>query len=167
MGYNPGGGSLLAPIGTRMLFQQTTPPTGWSKEVGAAFDNVALRLVTGAVGSAAGNSFTTALVAAIASAAIAPGTSDAAAGNTGATTLAIAEIPAHPHSMQSYAAISSGAGVADAGGAAASVYNTGNAGGGGSHLHTLGSHTHAFTATHAHNVTLNVSYRDMIIAEQA
>lgn len=41
--------NLNAPAGTRMPFQQTTPPTGWTKEVGAAYNDAALRLVTGAV----------------------------------------------------------------------------------------------------------------------
>lgn len=52
-------GNLKAPSGTRMVFQQTAAPSGWTKETNSAFNNVALRLVTGTVGSGGANSFTT------------------------------------------------------------------------------------------------------------
>jgi hypothetical protein len=51
--------NLNAPSGTRMSFQQTTAPTGWTKEVGAAYDNASLRLVTGAAGTGGADAFTT------------------------------------------------------------------------------------------------------------
>lgn len=37
------------PSGTRMLFQQSTAPTGWVKEVNSAYNDRALRIVTGNV----------------------------------------------------------------------------------------------------------------------
>jgi hypothetical protein len=36
--------------GARMLFQQTTPPTGWTKETDANYNDAALKFVTGSVG---------------------------------------------------------------------------------------------------------------------
>jgi hypothetical protein len=42
--------------GTRMLFQQTAAPTGWTKDV--SHDNKALRLVNGAVGTGGSSAFT-------------------------------------------------------------------------------------------------------------
>lgn len=45
------------PAGTKMLFQQTTAPTGWTK-VTTGIDNRALRVVTGNVGAAGANPFT-------------------------------------------------------------------------------------------------------------
>lgn len=37
------------PTGTRMAFQQTTPPTGWTKETGADYNDATLRFYTGTV----------------------------------------------------------------------------------------------------------------------
>ena len=45
------------PSGTRMLFQQTSAPTGWTK-VTSGVDNRALRLVSGTAGTGGSNSFT-------------------------------------------------------------------------------------------------------------
>jgi hypothetical protein len=45
------------PTGTKMLFQQTSAPTGWTK-VTTGIDNHALRVVTGTVGAAGANPFT-------------------------------------------------------------------------------------------------------------
>ena len=39
------------PAGTRIPFQQTTPPTGWTKEAGAAYNDAVMALTTGAVGT--------------------------------------------------------------------------------------------------------------------
>ena len=51
-------GTVFA-AGTRMLFQQTSAPTGWTKDTG--LNNRALEIVTGTVGSGGGNAFTSAL----------------------------------------------------------------------------------------------------------
>jgi len=40
------------PSGTRMPFQQTTPPTGWTKESNALYNDAVMGLTTGAVGTA-------------------------------------------------------------------------------------------------------------------
>jgi hypothetical protein len=48
------------PSGTRMSFQQTTAPTGWTKDTTAAIDNSALRFVTGTASSGGSVAFTTA-----------------------------------------------------------------------------------------------------------
>jgi len=52
-----GGGGTIIPVGTRMLFQQTAAPTGFTKVTGAAFNNKALRIVTGTVGSGGATGF--------------------------------------------------------------------------------------------------------------
>lgn len=49
----------MFPVGTRMVFQQTTPPTGWTKETGAAYDDAALRFETGTIGTGGSASFNT------------------------------------------------------------------------------------------------------------
>lgn len=43
--WKQAGGGLTA--GVRMLFQQTTAPTGWTKETNSAYNDVSVRLVTG------------------------------------------------------------------------------------------------------------------------
>ena len=48
------------PAGTKMLFQQTSAPTGWTK-VTSSVDNKALRVVSGTAGSGGSNAFTNTL----------------------------------------------------------------------------------------------------------
>jgi hypothetical protein len=45
------------PTGTRMLFQQTTPPTGWTKVT--TYNDRALRIVSGTVGTGGSSPFST------------------------------------------------------------------------------------------------------------
>ena len=47
----------MFPAGTRLVFQQTTPPTGWTKETGAAYDDAALRFETGTISTGGSQSF--------------------------------------------------------------------------------------------------------------
>jgi hypothetical protein len=72
--------------GTRMLFQQTSAPTGWTKDV--SNNNKALRLVSGAVGSGGTVAFTTAFA------------SQSVAGSVGNTALSIAQMPLHGHTFR-------------------------------------------------------------------
>jgi hypothetical protein len=50
-------GALSAPAGTKMVFNQTAAPTGWTKD--SNHDNKALRLVNGTVGTGGSTAFTT------------------------------------------------------------------------------------------------------------
>jgi len=111
---------LAFPSGTKLVFHQTTAPVGWTKEVGASYNDIALRVVTGTVGSGGTDAWSTCF---------------SAAKTTDAHTLTTAEMPAHSH----------GSGF-PAGGAFDSVINksssrgtgsTGSAGGGSSHMHNL------------------------------
>jgi len=67
------------PAGTKMLFQQTAAPTGWTKDV--THNDKALRVTTGTAGSAGATAFTTVFGAV----------------NTGSTVLAESELPVHSH----------------------------------------------------------------------
>jgi hypothetical protein len=85
------------PSGTRMSFQQTTAPTGWTKDTTAAIDNSALRFVTGAASSGGSVAFTTAFASqsvtgSVAATATATATNQAttAGGSVGATAAATA-----------------------------------------------------------------------------
>ena len=71
------------PSGTRLVFQQTAAPTGWTKDINAALNDTALRFVTGTVGTGGSNAFSAALVN---------------ANNTGSHVLTVDEIPSHAHS---------------------------------------------------------------------
>ncbi len=69
------------PTGTRMLFQQTAAPTGWTKDVSAGVNNRALRITNGTAGTGGSVGFTTLF------------------GRTATDghTLLLAETPAHTH----------------------------------------------------------------------
>lgn len=123
--------------GTRMLFQQTAAPTGWTKE--AVHNDKALRLVTGTVGTGGSVAFATALA------------TPALAGSTASHVLAVSEMPAHTHDM---AGAAGAANVATtAAGGFAGGFETNTTGGGGGHTHT-----------NSGTVAINVQYVDFIIA---
>lgn len=131
------------PSGTLMLFQQTSAPTGWTKQT--THDNKALRVVSGTAGSGGSVAFTTAFASGL---------------SADATTLSTTQIPSHNHtynthgstSGQVYSAGNMSRGVSPLG--AVATYNTGtnSTGGGGSHSHTLPSFA--------------VQYVDLIIASK-
>ena len=131
--------------GAVMAFFMSAPPAGWTQVT--AHNDVSMRIVSGTGGGTGGSVvFTTAF------------SSQAVTGTTAATTLTIAQIPAHTHTK---AAVNDVAGLQ--GGAQASVGETddsgvtGSTGGGGSHLHALTSSV----------INLAVRYVDMILATKA
>lgn len=129
------------PSGTKLLFQQTAAPTGWTKDT--THDNKALRVVNGAASSGGSVAFTSAF------------TSQSVGGTVGSTTLTTTEMPSHTHAA---GATFSAAAQAKGGTNVRTIANTGNAtgaaGGGGSHNHT-------FSGT---AINLAVQYVDVIIA---
>jgi len=151
------------PAGTRMLFQQTAAPTGWTKDTTAAIDNGALRTVTGTVGTGGTAAFTTAFTSRTPTGSVA-----AVTGTVGATTLTTAQIPSHTHTQRTTGGWETGAtsGVnqrlmdraANANGG-----ETAAAGGGGSHTHGFTGSTPAFTGT---VMDFAVKYYDVIIASK-
>lgn len=128
-GAASGGSKVDAfPAGTRMLFQQTAAPTGWTKDT--THNNKALRLVSGAVTVGGSVAFTTAFSSATAT------TTVTQSGSVGGTALTIAQMPSHTHGPGTLA------------GAAASA---------GAHTHgpgTLGGVANSAGA-HSHNFNLN------------
>mgnify|MGYP003330000139 CR=1 FL=1 len=73
--------------GTRMLFNQTSAPTGWTKDTSST--NRALRLVSGTVGTGGGNTFTGQLNASVTT----------TGGDVSNHTLTTAQLPAHFHNV--------------------------------------------------------------------
>lgn len=127
------------PAGTAMLFQQTTAPTGWTKET--THNNKALRLQTGTVTSGGGDGFSTVF-----------GTGK----TTASHTLTTGEIAAHPHDIFTVAdeadvtarvpRSTSDDGLPNATASGAAL----TAGGGGGHTHNLSN--------------FNLQFVDVIIA---
>lgn len=129
------------PAGTRMIFQQTAAPTGWTKDTTAAINDSLLRLVTGTVSSGGSVGFSTFNASA-----------------TGATTLSTAQIPSHTHMQNYYAYKQYGgttaapqAGTGNRATTASDYMATDATGGGGSHTHSL---------------SVPIKYYDFIIASK-
>jgi hypothetical protein len=106
--------------GTRIPFQQTTAPTGWTKDTTAAINDSMLRLVTGSASSGGTTAFST----------------WSAVTATGATTLDTTQIPSHSHSMPGGNYNEGGPSGAYLPGISG-TWNTNSTGGGGSHTHAL------------------------------
>lgn len=147
----------LIPTGTKMMFVQTTAPTGWTKDT--THDNKALRVVSGTASTGGTVAFTTAFA------------SKAVSGTVGSTTLSTSQIPSHRHVVRGDAR-SDTVGFLFGGNGSPNNANlltntdqinrdsyTGplygwDAGGG-------GSHNHGFTGT---AIDMAVQYVDVIIA---
>ena len=136
------------PSGTKMLFYQSSAPTGWTKDTTAAIDKHALRVVTltgFTSGSQGSNSFDTVL-------------GSGAAISTDGHTLTAAEsgVPAHTHTTKfSYRESGNGFGFTGAVGMTGTTSNQVNA----------NSSADASSA-HSHTLSLDINYLDVIIASK-
>ena len=123
------------PSGTRMLFQQTAAPTGWTKET--VHNNKALRLQTGTVTTGGTDDFTTTFSSSKA---------------TDSFTLTTSETPAHPHAQRgSTSGINGTVGI--------HRNDTANDGAGGNTASDGGS-----GGGHAHTMAIDLEFVDFIIA---
>ena len=151
--------------GKKMLFQQSTGPTGWTKDT--THNDKALRVVSGTASTGGSVAFTTAF----ASQNLAGTISNSVSGSTASHTLTASQIPAHSHSMGSNTRVQLGFdnGAAYAGRTAANphgaiTYSTqNNTGGGRGHSH--GEETLDVSSTFTGTaINLEVNYVDVIIA---
>jgi hypothetical protein len=171
--YFIGDGSSLTNIepftaGTLMLFQQTTAPTGWTKQT--THDNKALRVVTGTASSGGSNTFSGVFNTAVAVSGTSNNSTVTISGSTAGHTLSLSEIPSHRHLEGGHVEFGTGdsesAGTRNEGNnSGARRFYTDYQGGGGSHSHSAGTlagdnHSHTYTS----NLELNVQYVDLIIA---
>lgn len=170
--------SSLIPSGTKMLFQQTAAPTGWTKDT--THNNKALRVVSGSASSGGSLDFTDAFGSRTVS-----GTSGATAagGTVGNTALTVDQLPFHQHYISntntninpSSSPLTSSNYVAKQGnpgnqndytlagsGDGATIGLSSGIGSNNSHTHTFSgsSHTHSFSTT----LDMAVRYVDLIIA---
>ena len=138
------------PAGTKMLFQQTSAPTGWTKDTTAAINNGSLRTVTGSVSTGGATSFTTVF---------------GSGKTTGSTTLSAAQagVGSHKHIQ--------GAAIREFGGSFDYSATTGGARTEGTSA-AVAITTHPFTETvsaaassgHTHTMAIDLKYYDVIIA---
>ena len=171
--YFIGDGSSLTNIepfaaGTKMLFQQTAAPTGWTKDT--THNNKALRVVTGTASSGGSNTFSGVFNTAVAISGTSNNSTVTISGSTAGHTLSLSEIPSHRHLEGGHVEFGTGDSVSagtrnEGNNSGARRYYTDYQGGGGSHSHSAGTlagdnHSHTYTS----NLDLNVQYVDLIIA---
>lgn len=122
--------------GTTILFQQTTAPIGWTKQV--ALDDYALRVTSGTVGVHPGTAFTTVFAQTV----------------VGDTTLTTAQTPPHTHTTGIVDfPLQTGLGTSGGGSAYSSQA-----------LHSYLSSSIGGGTSHNHSINLTLSYIDVIIA---
>jgi hypothetical protein len=85
------------PSGTRLSFQQTSAPTGWTKDTTAGLDNSSMRIVTGSVVNGGSVNFTTAFASQTPTGSV---SISSVSGSAGATTLTTPQIPSHSHNVR-------------------------------------------------------------------
>jgi hypothetical protein len=156
--------------GTLMLFQQTSAPTGWTKQT--THNNKSLRVVSGAASSGGSVAFTTAFASQTPTGSV---TITSVTGSAGATTLSTSQMPAHNHSLTltpTFTGINNWP---------AEIYSSGyntnshaavtksdkiaNTGGGGSHTHPFSFSSGSGTFS-GNAINLAVQYVDLIIASK-
>ena len=133
-----------------MLFQQTSAPSGWTKDTSST--NRALRLVSGTVGTGGGNTFTSVLNNSVTT----------GNGSVSNHTLTVAQMPAHTHTHTKATHPSGSGPEQNQSGGPEDRTNFGDTGttssvGGGQ------AHNHGFTNP---SFNLNVAYTDVIIAQK-
>lgn len=123
--------------GTRMPFNQSTAPLGWTKDTTIALNDSIMRIVTGSVASGGATAFST------------------FNGQTsvGATTLTVNQIPSHSHSI----ATSTG----NYSGVVFGVQTKSSESGG-----SIGTSGSGNNESHTHTITTNIKYNDFIIASK-
>ena len=143
--------------GTKMIFANSSPPTGWTQDI--TKNNYAMRIVSGTGGGTGGSvGFTTAFASQAVS-----GTVNTGGLSVGGHAITEAQMPAHTHGAPSDAFVKTGGGSSIGTVSGANLgffFNTASTGGGQQHTHPLsGSATFSGTA-----INLAVQYVDMILA---
>ena len=175
----------LLPSGTRLVFHNSSAPTGWTRDT--SINDTALRVVSGSTGSGGSTGFASALGSPSVSGSVSlsgePGSGNLSTSisgnvNIGSTTLSISQIPSHSHDAprgsETYNADASGG---SAGAIPSDRVNTGNTGGSGSHNHNAGhnlsgsisgnpSRGSLSASLSSASTSINVRYQDVILAQK-
>ena len=162
------------PSGTKQVFYQASAPTGWTQDTATALGNAALRVVVGTGGGTGGSdTFQTTFGSSRSTESKSLPVSGSVSGTVGGHTLSTPEIASHSHTVPAVAFPgNSGATVTNAGAFAGNNpnfqgdFNTGNAGGGGSHTHPFsGTLTSATTASSSFAIpAMDLKHANVIIA---
>ena len=149
------------PAGTKMLFQQSAAPTGWTKST--SHDNKALRIVSGNASSGGSTAFTSVFASRTPSGTFSGSLSG---GSVSATTLTTSQMPSHNHGVQLSNDDEESANKGfndDRGNRFVQYKNTSNTGGSGSHTHSIaGGSVSGSVSMDA--MDFDVQYVDVIIA---
>ena len=160
-------------VGYKCVFNQTDSPTSWTKELDLLYNNIALRVVSGAGATITNNGFgfTQAFAPrSISGLLINDGTSTVtlnsnsitisisndAAGTSQSVDGSLAELPLHDHGYQRNDTATVPTGPAQRANITLTTgLNTGQRGGDGQHNHTLNlsQHTHTISSPHNHPIT--------------
>ena len=150
--------------GTRMTFNQTNAPTGWTKST--SVDNAAFRVVSGSVSSGGSVDFSTAFASQTPTGSV---SISSISGSAGATTLSTPQIPSHSHIARTPGACIGIPGRGESSGPngppdtiTAPIFPTG---GGGSHDHPFSFSSGSATFS-GNAINLAVKYVDLIIAQK-
>ena len=178
----------LLPSGTRLVFHNSSAPTGWTRDT--SINDTALRVVSGSTGSGGSTGFTSALGSPSVSGSVSlsgePGSGNLSTSisgnvNIGSTTLSTSQMPSHSHSFP----VRDGGSVyadADAITTSSSVTNTAafgtsSTGGSGSHNHNAGHNLSGSisgspdrgtlsASLSSASTSINVKYQDVILAQK-
>ena len=160
---------VLFDSGTSMLFQQSTAPTGWTKQT--SHNNKALRVVTGSVSSGGSNTFTDAFNSTKTVSGTTGGTGVTITGSTAGHSITQAQLPSYTLVPTQRAKTEDkgplNRGSSSGGGASYEFLDIPSGGSDEAHSHGVGtlagsSHTHSFSDT----FNLDVQYVDFIIANK-
>jgi hypothetical protein len=150
--------------GTRMSFQQTAAPTGWTKDTTAALNNSGMRIVTGSVVNGGSVDFTTAFASQTPTGSV---SISSVSGSAGATTLTTPQIPSHTHTFDVWPNTSPASvrvsSAATSPSPAVGSFTTNGTGGDGSHTHPFSFSSGSGTFS-GNAIDLAVKYYDFIIA---
>lgn len=151
-------GSIYAPLaaGTKVVFQQTAAPSGWTKDT--THNDKALRVVSGAASSGGATAFTSVF---------------GSGKSTGSYTLQVADIPSHnhggvtggqsvTHTHDTVVTVSGGGGTG--GGASVGGPSLSNTSTGASVDHTHSVSSQGGGGGHSHTLSLDLQYVDVIVA---
>lgn len=159
----------IIPAGSLMLFQQSSAPTGWTKQT--THDNKALRVVTGSASSGGSNTFSAAFNTDFTISGTTGGTAVTISGSTAGHSISQAELPNITLTPQQRAKTEDkgplNRGSSSGGGAGYEFLDIPLGGSGTAHSHGVGtlaggSHTHTFSDTE----NLDVQYVDLIICSK-
>jgi len=143
--------------GSLMLFQQTSAPSGWTKQT--SHDNKALRVVTGTATPGGSTAFTSVFASRTPA-----GTIAVTAGSVGNTTLTTPQIPSHTHTNGGGSNFNAASPFPSTGNVSVnSSATTGSTGGDGAHTHPFTASTAAFSGT---ALDFAVQYVDVIICSK-